>query len=194
MLKIHSLLFNLLNNKRRKKRRKKRKKRRKNNHNHHNNKNKKNQRKKPKLKKKKKRNQRKQHVNSILYHHQHSILMIGRDNSQHQKIMLLNSNTSGQPLMHKDGLFGLLNILKLKVKEKFLSVSETIAMVSYKDVIHTSRNGLSLSMVFMVMFQNLKLAELGFGEELKFHNIWYQIIFINLERSPNFRIFEPRQT
>lgn len=85
--------------------------------------------------------------------------------------MLLNSNISGQPLMHKDGLFGLLNILKLKVKEKFLSVSETIAMVSYKDVIHTSRNGLSLSMVFMVMFQNLKLAELGFGEELKFHNI-----------------------
>ena len=87
--------------------------------------------------------------------------------------MLLNSNTSGQPLMHKDGLFGLLNILKLKVKEKFLSVSETIAMDSYKDVIHTSRNGHSLSMVFMVMFQNSKLAELGFGEEQKFHNIWY---------------------
>jgi hypothetical protein len=73
--------------------------------------------------------------------------------------------------MHKDGLFGLLNTLKLKVKEKFSSVSETIAMDSYKDVIHTSRNGLSPFMEFMVMFQILKLAELGFGEELKFHNI-----------------------
>lgn len=69
------------------------------------------------------------------------------------------------------GLFGLLNMLELKVKEKFSSVLETIAMVSYKDVTHISRNGLSLFMVFMVMFPILISVELGFGEELKFHNI-----------------------
>lgn len=43
-------------------------------------------------------------------------------------------------------------------------------MVSYKELIHILKNGHLLFMVFMEMFQILKLAVLGFGEEQKFHN------------------------
>jgi hypothetical protein len=40
-------------------------------------------------------------------------------------------------------------------------------------------------MEFMVMFQILKLAELGFGEELKFHNIWKITQLSNIWTSQN---------
>ena len=74
--------------------------------------------------------------------------------------------------IHKDGLSGLLNILKLKVKEKYLFPLETIAMDFYKEQIHTSRNGHSLFTVFMEMFLILTSVVLGYGEEHKYLNIW----------------------
>lgn len=150
----------------------KRRKRRRNNHNNNNNQNKQ-RRKKSQLLKMMKINQRRQYVNLMHYPHQHSILMIGRENSWHPKIMLLNYNVSGLFLIAKVGPFGLLNISRLMVKERYCFHSEITAVVSCKDVIHTLRDGLSLFMEFMEMSPILKLVVLGFGEELESHNTWY---------------------
>lgn len=147
----------------------KRRKRRRNNHNNNNNQNKQ-RRKKSQLLKMMKINQRRQYVNLMHYPHQHSILMIGRENSWHPKIMLLNYNVSGLFLIAKVGHFGLLNISRLMVKERYCFHSEITAVVSCKDVIHTLRDGLSLFMEFMEMSPILKLVVLGFGEELESHN------------------------
>jgi len=41
----------------------------------------------------------------------------------------------------------------------------------YKELILILKNGHLLYMVSMEIFQIFKLVELGYGEELKFHNI-----------------------